>query len=64
VLFFRYFSAVFAHDRQVMNQKITNEEVINQIVILRDYLDNKFRELEDMTNDPFVDAMARVKHDS
>jgi len=44
-----------------MNYKITYEEVINQIVILRDRFDETFRELEDMTNDPSVVAMARMK---
>jgi hypothetical protein len=59
--FFRYLSAVFAHDRQVMNQRVTDEEVLNQIVILRDPLNKMFRELEEMANDSSVDGMARVK---
>jgi hypothetical protein len=44
-----------------MNYKITYEEVMNQIVILRDRFNKTFRELEDMANDPSVVAMARVK---
>jgi hypothetical protein len=44
-----------------MNYKITYEEVMNQIVILRDPFNKTFRGLEDMANDPSVVAMARVK---
>ena len=43
-----------------MNYKITFEEVLIQIVILRDRFDKTFRELEDMSNDPSVVAIARM----
>ena len=56
-----YQSEVFARDNQIMNYKITFEEVMNQIVILRDRFDKTFRDLEDMSNDPLVVAMARMK---
>jgi hypothetical protein len=46
-----------------MNWKITDEKVMNQIVMLRDRFNKIFRELEDMANDPSVHAIARVKHD-
>ena len=42
-----------------MNYKITFEVLI-QIVILRDRFDKTFRELEDMSNDPSVVAIARM----
>jgi hypothetical protein len=59
--FYRYLNAVFEHDRSIMSQRIADEEVLNQTVILRDRFNKMFRELEEMANDPSVDAMARVK---
>lgn len=44
-----------------MNYKLTYEEVLNPIVILRDRFDKTFRDLEDMSNDLSVVAMARMK---
>jgi hypothetical protein len=56
-----YLSPVFAYDKQIMNQKITYEEVVNWIVILRDHFNKTFRELEDMANAQSVVAMEGVK---
>ena len=56
-----YLSPVFAYDKQIMNQKITYEEVVNRIVILRDHFNKTFRELEDMANAQSVVAMEGVK---
>jgi hypothetical protein len=56
-----YLSPVFAYDKQIMNQKITYEEVVNRIVILRDHFNKTFRELEDMANAQSVVAMKGVK---
>lgn len=44
-----------------MNYKVAYEEVMSQIVILWDRCDKLFREPEDMSNDPSVIAMARMK---
>jgi hypothetical protein len=44
-----------------MSQRVTNEEVINQLVIRRDDFNRMFRELEEIPNDPSVDVKARIE---
>jgi hypothetical protein len=58
--FFRYLDAVFARDREIMNQ-INNDEVKNQLVILRDRFTNLYQDCRALANDKEIDAMARVK---
>ena len=58
--FYRYLHAVFDYDSKVMNERIGEEEVMRQIVILRDRLNKMYQECETIANDTSVNAQARL----
>jgi hypothetical protein len=58
--FFRCLNAVFEKDRKQMDQ-VNSEEVMNQIVILRDRLSRIYGECQGIAQDKEVDGYARVK---
>jgi ACT domain-containing protein len=59
--YYRYRNAVFEHDRKVMNQHVTDTEVMNQMIILNDRLNEMYQDLGEISKDKSVDGMARVK---
>jgi hypothetical protein len=57
--FYRYRDAVFAHDREQM-RKLNDEEVLNQLAILRDRCNTFYQESRKIANDSSLEAHARV----
>jgi hypothetical protein len=58
--FYRYLNLVFDYDSRVMNERIGEEEVTRQMVILRDGLSKMYQESEAIANDTSVDGKARI----
>jgi hypothetical protein len=59
--FYRYLSAVFADDRRLIAENISDEEALNQIAICRDRLLKQRRDiLEQIANNSGADDKARV----
>jgi hypothetical protein len=57
--FYRYRGAVFAHDREQM-RKLNDEEVLNQLAILRDRCNTFYQESRKIANNSSLEAHARV----
>lgn len=61
--FYRYnLSAVFSHDRQLLAEKISDEDMLNQIAILHDRLSKQRRDLQLMANDKMLTIMLESTH--
>ena len=59
--FYRYLSAVFADDRRLIAENISDEEALNQMAICRDRLLKQRRDiLEQIANSPDADFKARI----
>jgi AraC-like DNA-binding protein len=59
--FYRYLSAVFADDRRLIAENISDEEALNQIATCRDRLLKQRRDiLEQIANSPDADFKARI----
>jgi hypothetical protein len=57
--FYRYLHAVFEYDSRIMNERI-GEEVMRQIVILRDRLNRMYQECESIANNKSVNGQTRL----
>lgn len=59
--FHRYLNAVFADDRRLLAENISDEEALNQMAICRDRLLQQRRDiLEQIANNPDADNKARI----
>lgn len=58
--FYRYLSAIFSHNRQLLTERVGDEEVLNQMAILQARISKQCRDLQEMANDKEVDSKARV----
>lgn len=59
--FYRYLSAVFADDRRLLAENITDDEFLNQMAICRDRLLEDRRTLQEWMKDPnFRDKVAAM----
>jgi hypothetical protein len=47
--FYRYLSALFEHDRRLLAEKVSDEEILNQMAIARDHLLEQRCDLLEMT---------------
>jgi hypothetical protein len=58
--FYRYLKAVFENDREVISQRVLNDEVLTQTAIVLERFNSMFRSLQEMTNDKTIDPFARI----
>lgn len=59
--FYRYLSAVFADDRRLLAENISDEEVLNPMAIRRDRLLKQRRDiLEEIANNPEAEFKAKI----
>ena len=59
--FYRYLEAIFANDRRLLVENVSDEEMLNQMAICRDRLLKQRRDIiEQIINNPESDDKARI----
>ncbi len=59
--FYRYLDAIFANDRRLLSENVTDDEFLNQMAICKDRLLEQRRDLMEMIKEPEVDNDTKIK---
>jgi hypothetical protein len=58
--FYRYLEVIFANDRRLLVENVSDEEFLNQMAICKDRLLEQRRDVLEMAHDPEIDDQVRI----
>ena len=58
--FYRYLEVIFANDRRLLVENVSDEEFLNQMVICKDRLLEQRRDVLEMAHDPEINDQVRI----
>jgi hypothetical protein len=58
--FYRYLEVIFANDRRLLVENVSDEEFLNQMIICKDRLLEQRRDVLEMARDPEIDDQVRI----
>ena len=59
-IFYRYLEVIFANDRRLLAENVSDEEFLNQMAICKDRLLEQRRDVLEMAHDPEIDDQVRI----
>jgi hypothetical protein len=58
--FYRYLEVIFANDRRLLLENVSDEEFLNQMIICKDRLLEQRRDVLEIAHDPEIDDQVRI----